>query len=110
MYLYALKKKYEAEVAEHTSIIDTYLKNPVGIGDHDNILDIVKKRFDKLTLSKLALKDINEIIDKAENLDWFESIYNKEFYTKYAADGKTHIENRYQSIYTFSSDKYGVIH
>jgi|TARA_Y100001963_G_C6489894_1_gene312938 hypothetical protein len=68
MYLYALKKKYEAEVAEHTSIIDTYLKNPVGIGDHDNILDIVKKRFDKLTLSKLALKDINEIIDKAENL------------------------------------------
>ena len=49
-------------------------------------------------------------IDKAENLDWFESIYNKEFYTKYAADGKTHIENRYQSIYTFSSDKYGVIH
>ena len=49
-------------------------------------------------------------IDKAENLDWFESIYNKEFYTKYAADGKTHIDNRYQSIYTFSSDKYGVIH
>ena len=50
MYLYALKKKYEAEVAEHTSIIDTYLKNPVGIGDHDNILDIVKKRFDKLAI------------------------------------------------------------
>ena len=49
-------------------------------------------------------------IDKAENLDWFESIYNKEFYTKYAVDGKTHIEKRYQSIYTFSSDKYGVIH
>ena len=49
-------------------------------------------------------------IDKAENLDWFENIYNKEFYTKYAVDGKKHIENRYQSIYTFSSDKYGVIH
>ena len=48
-------------------------------------------------------------IDKAKNLDWFENIYNKEFYTRYAVDGKTHIENRFKSIYTFSSDRYGVI-
>jgi len=65
MFLYALKKKYEAEIAEHTSVVDTYLKNPVGIPDHDNILETIKKRYDKLTISTLALKNINELLDKA---------------------------------------------
>ena len=65
MFLYALKKKYEAEIAEHTSVVDTYLKNPVGIPDHDKILETIKNRYDKLTVSTLALKNINELFDKA---------------------------------------------
>ena len=65
MFLYALKKKYEAEIAEHTSVVDTYLKNPVGVPDHDNILETIKNRYDKLTVSTLALKNINELLDKA---------------------------------------------
>ena len=65
MVLYALKKKYEAEIAEHTSVVDTYLKNPVGIPDHDKILETIKNRYDKLTISTLALKNINELLDKA---------------------------------------------
>ena len=65
MFLYALKKKYEAEIAEHTSVVDTYLKNPVGIPDHDNILETIKNRYDKLTVSNLALKNINDLLDKA---------------------------------------------
>ena len=69
MFLYALKKKYEADIAEHTSVIDTYLKNPVGIGDHDNILDVVKKRYDRLTLSQLALKSIDELLEKAREAE-----------------------------------------
>ena len=40
-----------------------------------------------------------KLIDEAKNLDWFENTYNKEFYTKYAVDGKSHIENRNQSEY-----------
>ena len=55
MFLYALKKKYEAEIAQHTSVVDTYLKNPVGIPDHDKILETIKNRYDKLTVSTLAL-------------------------------------------------------
>ena len=65
MFLYALKKKYEAEIAEHTSVVDTYLKNPVGIPDHDKILETIKNRYVKLTVSTLALKNINELLDKA---------------------------------------------
>ena len=66
MFLYALKKKYEAEIAEHTSVVDTYLKNPVGIPDHDKILETIKNRYDKLTVSTLELKNINELLDKAQ--------------------------------------------
>ena len=66
MFLYALKKKYEAEIAEHTSVVDTYLKNPVGIPAHDKILETIKNRYDKLTVSTLALKNINELLDKAQ--------------------------------------------
>ena len=69
MFLYALKKKYESDIAEHTSVVDTYLKNPVGIGDHDNILDVVKKRYDRLTISILALKNINDLLDKAQEAE-----------------------------------------
>ena len=65
MFLYALKKKYESDIAEHTSVVDTYLKNPVGIPDHDNILETIKNRYDKLTISNLALKNINDLLDKA---------------------------------------------
>lgn len=43
-------------------------------------------------------------IDNAKNLDWFEEVYNKEFYTKFAVDGKTHIKNRFKSIYTQSEE------
>ena len=65
MLLYALKKKYEADIAEHTSVVDTYLKNPVGIPDHDNILETIKDRYVKLTISNLSLKIINDLLDKA---------------------------------------------
>ena len=44
--------------------------------------------------------------NKSKNLDWFEEIYNKEFYTKYAVDGKTHIKNRFKSIYTQSKEEH----
>ena len=69
MFLYALKKKYEAEIAEHTSVVDTYLKNPVGIPDHDNILETIKDRYDKLTISIFALKNINDLLDKAQETE-----------------------------------------
>ena len=69
MFLYALKKKYEADIAEHTSVVDTYLKNPEGIPDHDNILETIKNRYDKLTISTLALKNINDLLDKAQEAE-----------------------------------------
>ena len=61
MLLHALKKSYEADVAEHSAVIDIYLQKPVGIGDHDKLLEVVKDRFNKLTCAKHSL-DAPEVI------------------------------------------------
>lgn len=66
MFLFALKKKYEAEEAEHTAVIDTFLQNPVGVADHDKFMDILKERFDKRTHARCCLKDIDDILEKAK--------------------------------------------
>ena len=46
MWLSALKRLYEAEVAEHTAVIDTFLQK-VGVADHDDFIKVLKSRFDK---------------------------------------------------------------
>ena len=58
----ALKKRYEAQVAEGFATINIYLDNPVAIGEHPHHLEEI----DKL-LSKIA-----EAKDKKEALEDFE--------------------------------------
>ena len=66
MLLHALKKSYEADVAEHSAVIDIYLQKPVGIGDHDKLLEVVKDRFNKLTCAKHSLDELDKIINVKE--------------------------------------------
>jgi D-serine deaminase-like pyridoxal phosphate-dependent protein len=61
--LLALKKLYEARIAEHTSIIDIYLQKPVGIGEHDDLLKVLDERFQKLTCAKDNLEKLEKIIN-----------------------------------------------
>ena len=60
--LEALKKRYQAQVAEGFATINIYLDNPVAIGEHPQHLEEI----DKL-LSKIA-----EAKDKKEALEDFE--------------------------------------
>ena len=61
--LLALKKLYEARIAEHSSILDIYLQKPVGIGEHDDLLKVVDERFQKLTCAKHNLEELEKIIN-----------------------------------------------
>jgi D-serine deaminase-like pyridoxal phosphate-dependent protein len=61
--LLALKKLYEARIAEHSSIIDIYLQKPVGIGEHDDLLKVLDERFQKLTCAKDNLEKLEKIIN-----------------------------------------------
>ena len=63
MLLHALKKSFEADVAEHSAVIDIYLQTPVGIGEHDKLLEVVKDRFEKLTCAKHSLEELEKIVN-----------------------------------------------
>jgi hypothetical protein len=44
----ALKAKYSGEMEYHRMNIDVYLKNPVGIGEHPDILGAIDMEVEKL--------------------------------------------------------------
>ena len=44
----ALKAKYSGEMEYHRMNIDVYLKNPVGIGEHPDILGAIDSEVEKL--------------------------------------------------------------
>jgi len=46
--LEALKKRYEAQVAEGIAIVNVYLKHPVGIGEHPQHLEEIDKQLHKI--------------------------------------------------------------
>ena len=66
MFLLALKKQYEADVAEATAVIDTFLQKAVGVADHDNFIKSLKTNFDKLVHAKHAISEIDEIIKNSK--------------------------------------------
>ncbi len=46
--LEALKKRYEAQIAEGIATVNIYLKHPVGIGEHPQHLEEIDKLLDKI--------------------------------------------------------------
>ena len=60
--LEALKKRYEAQVAEGFATINIYLQHPVGIGEHPQHLEEIDKLLSKIADAK----------DKMEALEAFE--------------------------------------
>jgi len=58
----ALKKRYEAQVAEGFATINIYLQHPVGIGEHPQHLDEIDKLLGQIKEAEEKLS----LIDKGE--------------------------------------------
>ena len=54
--LEALKKRYEAQIAEAIATINIYLKSSVGIGEHPQHIDELDKLFGKIAEAEDKLK------------------------------------------------------
>jgi hypothetical protein len=61
--LEALKKRYEAQVAESIATINIYLKNPVGIGEHPQHLDEVNKLLQVIVDAEEKIKVIERWVN-----------------------------------------------
>jgi len=56
----ALEKKYEAQIAQAEANIKVYMENPVGVGEHSNIVQEVEKLLKQI-------KDAKEMLDELKN-------------------------------------------
>ena len=58
--LEALKKRYQAQIAEGFATINIYLQHPVGIGEHPQHLDEIDKLLSKIKEAEEKMSLINE--------------------------------------------------
>ena len=56
----ALERKYEGEIAEAEAKIGVYMSNPVGIGEHSDIIGAIDTQMDKLASAEEKLKILRE--------------------------------------------------
>ena len=59
--LEALKKRYEAQIAESKVTLKIYLSNSVGIGEHPQHLDEIDKLLSKIAEAEDKLKVIKNV-------------------------------------------------
>jgi hypothetical protein len=59
--LEALKKRYEAQIAEAKVTLNIYLSNSVGIGEHPQHLDEIDKLLGSIAEAKDKLKVIEDV-------------------------------------------------
>ena len=60
--LEALKKRYEADIAEAKVTINIYLTNSVGIGEHPQHLDEIDKLLQKIVEAEEKIKLIERYV------------------------------------------------
>ena len=58
--LEALKKRYEAQIAEAIATINIYLKSSVGIGEHPQHIDEVDKLMEKIATAEEKIEVLQQ--------------------------------------------------
>ena len=60
MLLDALRKHAEGHIAKHKANVLVYLNNPVGVGEHPDIIDTMEKE----VLEIAKYQDVIDVLDK----------------------------------------------
>ena len=55
----ALEKKYEAQMSTAEANLKVLLENPVGVGDHPDIVETIDKEMQKITKAKEMLDELS---------------------------------------------------
>ena len=65
----ALKTKYDADYQMHKANLDIYLNNPVGIGEHPDIIEAVEKELDLIAQYDDQLEMMNKYFSDEDNTE-----------------------------------------
>jgi hypothetical protein len=60
----ALKAHAKGHIKKHTANVEVYLNNPVGIGEHSDILESIEKELDVIAKYHDQLEAIKTYIEK----------------------------------------------
>ncbi len=63
LILDALEKKYQSDISKADATIKIYLENPVGIGEHPQIVDEVDKQISSICKAKEKLEELKNFKD-----------------------------------------------
>ena len=63
LILDALEKKYESDISKADATIKVYLENPVGIGEHPQIVEEVDKQISGICKAKEKLEELKNFKD-----------------------------------------------
>jgi len=61
--------KYKAEISECLATLDVYFNNPVGIGEHPDLLTEIDKYIEKLESATGKLETLNKYFDEHAQVD-----------------------------------------
>ena len=67
----ALKASANGEIKKHLVNIDVYLHNPVGIGEHSNIMDAVITELDAIAKQEDRLEALEKYVEGREKNNCF---------------------------------------
>jgi hypothetical protein len=62
--LEAAKKHYEARASEAEEIIQIYLTSAVGIGEHPQIMEELRKQIEELSFANDCISNIDSLLQK----------------------------------------------
>ena len=62
--LQALKAHATGHIKKHTMNVEVYLTNPVGIGEHPDVIDAVEKELDEIARYHDQIEVIKEYLEK----------------------------------------------
>ena len=69
MFIEALQKKYEAEIAVAKATAEVYLERPVAIGEHPQFLQELDKVLNQISSAEENLKTLSKYFDKINDDD-----------------------------------------
>ena len=69
----ALKAEANGKIKKHLVNIDVYLHNPVGIGEHSNIMDAVITELDAIAKEDDRLEALEKYVEGREKNNCFKS-------------------------------------
>lgn len=62
--------RYKAEISEALAILEVYFNNPVGIGEHPDLLTEIDKYIEKLDVAQSKLKTLRmNFIEKSKKVE-----------------------------------------